>query len=387
MNLDLALAGSKLLYTSSNFVATMTLFSHTTAANITNNIANNITDLIGNTDLLRINSLSDLTGCEILLKCEQQNPGGSIKDRAALQLVKDAIENGQLKSGMTIVEGTAGNTGIGLALVAKAYGFNMLAVMPRGQAKEKEQMIALYDAQLLLVDACPFADPKHFYHTAKNLGEQHGDYWWADQFENTSNSKAHYLNTGPEIWQQTQGNIDALVSVVGTGGTIAGNSQYLSEQNPKLQTWLVDPYGSGIYHYLKTGQYQASGSSFTEGIGIMRCVENFRQAKINKAISLPDQDLVTISRELSQRDGILLGSSSALNVAGALYAAAKMGPGKTIVTFCCDLAERSYSKLYNPVFLKEKQLSTDHETLASMFERYQTEPASAVITVQVSKIK
>ncbi|GAW97133.1 MULTISPECIES: cysteine synthase A [Colwellia] len=355
----------------------MTIFSPST----TNNIANNITELIGNTDLLRINSLSELTGCEILLKCEQQNPGGSIKDRAALQLVTDAIESGQLKNGMTIVEGTAGNTGIGLALVANAYGFNMLAVMPRGQAKEKEQMIALYNATLLLVDACPFADPKHFYHTAKRLGEQHGDYWWADQFENTSNCKAHYLNTGPEIWQQTQGHIDALVSVVGTGGTIAGNSRYLSEQNPQLQTWLVDPHGSGIYHYLKTGQYQASGSSFTEGIGIMRTVENFRQAKITKAIRLPDQDLVTISREISQLDGILLGSSSALNVAGALYAAAKMGPGKTIVTFCCDLAERSYSKLYNADFLKEKQISTNHETLASMFERYQAEPASAVVDI------
>ncbi|KGJ94890.1 cysteine synthase A [Colwellia psychrerythraea] len=360
----------------------MTILRHSTAANITNNIANNITNLIGNTDLLRINSLSKLTGCEILLKCEQQNPGGSIKDRAALQLVKDAIKNGHLTPGMTIIEGTAGNTGIGLALVAKAYGYKMLAVMPRGQAKEKEQMITLYNAQLLLVDACPFSDPKHFYHTAKNLGERHADYWWADQFENTSNCKAHYLNTGPEIWQQSQGNIDALVSVVGTGGTIAGNSMYLSEQNPQLQTWLVDPHGSGIYNYLKTGKYQASGSSFTEGIGIMRCVENFRQAKVNKAISLPDQDLVSISRELSQLDGILLGSSSALNVAGALYAAAKMGPGKTIVTFCCDLAERSYDKLYNPAFLKEKLISTDHESLASMFARYQAEPSGAVIEVQ-----
>jgi len=347
----------------------------------TDNIANNITELIGNTDLLRINSLSNLTGCEILL-CEQQNPGGSIKDRAALQLVKDAMENGLLKPGMTIVEGTAGNTGIGLALVAKALGFNMLAVMPKGQAKEKEQMIALYNAQLLLVNACPFADPKHFYHTAKRLGELHADYWWADQFENTSNCKAHYLNTGPEIWQQTLGNIDALVSVVGTGGTIAGNSWYLSEKNPQLQTWLIDPYGSGIFHYLKTGKYQASGSSFTEGIGIMRSVDNFRQAKVNKAIRLPDQDLVTISRELSQLDGILLGSSSALNVAGALYAAAKMGPGKTIVTFCCDLAERSYSKLYNPTFLKEKQIITDHENLASMLARYQAEPSTAVIEVK-----
>lgn len=169
------------------------------------NIASNITELIGNTDLLRINSLSDLTGCEILLKCEQQNPGGSIKDRAALQLVKDAVESGLLKPGMTIVEGTAGNTGIGLALVAKAFGFNMLAVMPKGQAKEKEQMIALYNAQLLLVDSCPFADKKHFYHTAKRLGELHTDYWWADQFENTSNCKAHYLNTGLKFGNKPKG--------------------------------------------------------------------------------------------------------------------------------------------------------------------------------------
>ncbi|MCJ8318828.1 MAG: cysteine synthase A [Colwellia sp.] len=344
-------------------------------------IARDITALIGNTDLLRINSLSQLTGCEILLKCEQQNPGGSIKDRAALQLVQDALESGKLKPGMTIVEGTAGNTGIGLALVAKAYGFKMLVVMPRGQAKEKEQMIALHGAQLMLVDACPFADQNHFYHTAKRLGEEHDNYWWADQFENTSNSRAHYLNTGPEIWRQTQGEIDALVSVAGTGGTIAGNSRYLSERNPKLQTWLVDPFGSGIYAYLKTGQYQSSGSSFTEGIGIMRSVENFRQAKIDKAITLPDQDLVTISRQVSQLDGILLGSSSALNVAGALYTAAKMGPGKTIVTFCCDMAERSYGKLHNEKFLIEKGIVTDDENLASLFARYKAEPINAVVEV------
>jgi cysteine synthase A len=345
-------------------------------------IAKDITELIGNTELLRINSLSQLTGCEILLKCEQQNPGGSIKDRAALQLVKDAIESGKLKSGMTIVEGTAGNTGIGLAMVAKAYGFKMLAVMPKGQAKEKEQMIALYDAQLMLVDACPFADQNHFYHAAKRLGEVH-DYWWADQFENVSNCKAHYLNTGPEIWYQTQGKIDVLVSVVGTGGTIAGTSCYLSEQKPELQTWLVDPFGSGVYAYLKTGQYQASGSSFTEGIGIMRTVENFRQAKVDKAITLPDQDLVTISRHVSQLDGILLGSSSALNVAGALYAAAKVGPGHTIVTFCCDLAERSYDKLYNEKFLIEKGIVLDYESLESMFARYQAEPANSVVDVRL----
>ena len=344
-------------------------------------ISTNITDLIGNTDLLRINSLSDLTNFEILLKCEQQNPGGSIKDRAALQLVQDAIESGKLKPGMTIVEGTAGNTGIGLALVARAYGFKMLVVMPKGQAKEKEQMIALYGAELLLVEACPFADPNHFYHTAKRLGEENEHYWWADQFENTSNSKAHLLNTGPEIWQQTQGKIDALVSVVGTGGTISGNSCYLSEKNSDLQTWLVDPYGSGIYAYLKNGKHSANGSSFTEGIGIMRCVENFRIAKIDKAITLPDQDLVNISRLVSEADGILLGSSSALNVAGALFAAAKMVAEKTIVTFSCDLAERSYSKLYNQNFLVEKNISIGQETLEQMFARYKAEPEASIVNV------
>ncbi|QFU24558.1 cysteine synthase A [Shewanella eurypsychrophilus] len=344
-------------------------------------ITSNITELIGHTDLLRINSISDLTACDILLKCEQQNPGGSIKDRAALQLVQDAIDTGKLKPGMTIVEGTAGNTGIGLALVAKALGFKMLVVMPKGQAPEKEQMISLYDAELMLVDACPFADPDHFYHTAKRIGESDDKYWWADQFENTSNSKAHYEHTGPEIWLQTQGKIDALVSVAGTGGTIAGNSRYLSEKKPELQTWLVDPDGSGIYAYLKTGQYVSSGSSFTEGIGIMRCVENFRQAKVDKAITLPDRDLIAIARQVQERDGIVLGSSSALNVAAALYAAAKMGTGKTIVTFCCDLAERSSSKLFNSHFLTEKGFVEPNESLEEMFKRYQSEPADAVVNV------
>jgi len=334
------------------------------------NICNKVTELIGNTDLLRIDSLSQLTGCEILLKCEQQNPGGSIKDRAALQMVLDAIDTGKLKPGMTIVEGTAGNTGIGLALVAKALNFKLLVVMPKGQAKEKEKMIELYGAQLKLVDACPFSDPNHFYHTAKRLGEENEHYWWADQFENISNYRAHYLHTGPEIWQQSEGNVDALVSVVGTGGTIAGNSAFLSKQNPNLQTWLIDPDGSGIYSFLKTGHYQATGSSFTEGIGIMRSVENFRQANITHAITLPDQDLVTLSDHVSAQDGIFLGSSSALNVAGALFAAARMGPKHTIVTFCCDLAARSYGKLFNPEFIHNKGIIHNKESLAEIYARY-----------------
>lgn len=344
-------------------------------------IANNVSELIGDTDLVRINSLSEISGCNILLKCEQQNPGGSIKDRAALQLVTDAIEAGKLKPGMTIVEGTAGNTGIGLALVAKSLGYKMLVVMPKGQAKEKERMISLYGAELLLVDPCPFANPEHFYHTAKRIGEEHEDYWWADQFENLSNYRAHYLNTGPEIWRQTEGNIDALVSVVGTGGTIAGNSHYLSQQHPNLKTWLVDPDGSGIHSFLKNGEYRSKGSSFTEGIGIMRTVENFRQAKINHAITLPDQDLVTISRLVAEHDGIVLGSSSSLNVAGALYTAARMGKGKTIVTFSCDLADRSYSKLYNEEFLKERGIKLNTETLKEIWTRYQADDDSMVADV------
>lgn len=334
-------------------------------------IAKNQAELIGNTDLLRIDSLSELTGCDIYIKCEFQNPGGSIKDRAALQMVKDAVDNGELKPGMTIVEGTAGNTGIGLAIVAKALGFNMLTVMPSGQTIEKERMIALHGAELKLVPPCPFANPEHFYHTARRLGEENKHYWWANQFENTSNMRAHYLNTGPEIWQQTNGEVDIIVSVCGTAGTIAGNSKYLKEQNEAVECWLVDADGSGIYEYLKNGAYKASGSSFTEGIGIMREVENFRHAQIDKAINLPDQDLVTISRFVRDNDGIVLGSSSALNVAGAVFAAAQSGKGKTIVTFACDVGDRSFSKLYNSDFLAEKEISENAESAASLFERYQ----------------
>lgn len=341
----------------------------------------NVAELIGNTDLLKVQSLSNLTGCDIYVKCEFQNPGGSIKDRAALQMVKDAMESGDLKPGMTIVEGTAGNTGIGLALVAKALGFKMLTVMPSGQTPEKERMIALHGSELHLVDPCPFADDNHFYHTARRIAEQNDNYWWANQFENTSNMRAHYLHTGPEIWQQTDGKIDAIVSVCGTAGTIGGTSKYLKQQNSNIECWLVDPDGSGIYHYLKQGTYQSSGSSFTEGIGIMRTVANFREANIDKAINLPDQDLVTVSRAVRDADGLVLGSSSALNLAGALMVAAKSGKGKTIVTFACDLGERSYSKLYNADFLKQKDIDENKESIETLFERYKTSDDKAIVNV------
>lgn len=345
-------------------------------------IKNNVTELIGNTDLLKLESLSALTGCNIYIKCEFQNPGGSVKDRAALQIVLDAVKRGDLKPGMTIVEGTAGNTGIGLALVAKALGFNMLTVMPKGQTPEKERMITLHGAQLKLVDACGFANENHFYHTARRIAEQNSNYWWANQFENLSNYKAHFAHTGPEIWQQTSGKVDVLVSVCGTGGTIAGTSDYLKQQNKDIDVWLIDPEGSGIAHYLQYGEYKAAGGSFTEGIGIMRLVENFKKAKIDHAITLPDQDLVTISRFVRDYDGLVLGSSSALNVAGAIMAAMQGKNGRNIVTFACDLGERSYSKLYNPEFLSEKGISEQYETLPNLLDRYR-KMTDKVVTVAV----
>jgi len=336
-------------------------------------VAKRSAELIGQTDLLRLNSLSELTGCDIWVKLESQNPGGSIKDRAALQMIKDAMDKGELKPGMTIVEGTAGNTGIGLAVVARSFGLNMLAVMPNDQSKEKERMITLHGAQLKTVDPVPFKNENHFYHTARRLAEQNDDYWWANQFENTSNARAHYLTTGPEIWQQTRGKIDILVSVAGTGGTIAGNSMYLKERNPDIQIWLADPDGSGIYSYLKTGEYVSQGSSFTEGIGIMRLVENFKQARIDAAVNLPDDDLVTLSRYLVEHEGLVLGSSSCLNVAGALQAAVLHGPGKSIVTFACDLGERSASKLYNEDYLKQRGVHTEPEEISELIRRYQNQ--------------
>jgi cysteine synthase A len=344
---------------------------------------NNLSDMVGNTDLFKIESLSQLTGCDIYVKCEYQNPGGSIKDRAALQMVLDAQESGELKPGMTIVEGTAGNTGIGLAIIAKSLGYKMKVVMPKGQTIEKERLIGLHGADLLLVDPCPFKDPNHFYHTARRIGEENETYWWANQFENLSNYRAHYLHTGPEIWQQTGGKVDTFVSACGTGGTIAGNSHYLKEQNDEIGVWLVDPDGSGIHSFLRDGEYKSSGGSFTEGVGIMRTVDNFRKAKIDKSVNLPDRDFVTIAHYLSQNDAIVLGSSSAMNVAGALRAASVSGPGKTIVTFACDLGERSFSKLYNPDFLAEKDMLQEMKKpdIKALFERYKQQESEGVVNV------
>ncbi|MBC7532635.1 MAG: pyridoxal-phosphate dependent enzyme [Oligoflexus sp.] len=248
--------------------------------------------------------------------------------------------------------------GIGLALIAKTKGIKATVVMPKGQTIEKEKMVSLYGAELILVDAVPFANQNHFYHSARRMAEDEpSKYWWAKQFENLANFRAHYQETGPEIWQQTDGKIDAFVSSAGTGGTLGGVSKFLKEKNAKIKTILVDPDGSGLYSYMKTGQFVSKGSSITEGIGIMRLVANFREAVLDDAYQIPDQELVTISRHVRDHDGLLLGSSSALNLAAAYRLAKEMGPGKCIVAVACDLGERSASKLYNDEFLAEKGLT------------------------------
>lgn len=344
-----------------------------------NGHAQHLAEAIGNTDLLTLPSLSKLTGCDIAVKCEFQNPGGSVKDRAALQMVLAAIESGALKPGMTIVEGTAGNTGIGLAVVAKALGFNLKVVMPKGQTKEKEQMIELHGAELILVDPVPFANENHFYHTARKIGEQHDDHWWANQFENTANADAHYLNTGPEMLVQTDNELSIFVSAAGTGGTIGGISRYLKEAKPSIKTVCIDPCSSGIYQFLQTGEYTSTpGGSFTEGIGIMRLVENFKMASIDYALNITDQDIVTVANFVRNNDGLVLGSSSALNVAAAFFAAIKFGPlsggtKQTVVTIACDLGERSVSKLYNQSFLEEQGIDVNKDTINTLLARFKAD--------------
>ena len=332
----------------------------------------NIRSLIGDTPLLKVSSLSQATGCEIILKCENRNPGGSIKDRAALQMILDAIDSGALKDGMTIIEGTAGNTGIGLAMVGRSLGFDVTVVMPKGQAKEKEQMISLFGAELILVDPCPFKDPKHFYHTARTRAEKEPErYWWANQFENLSNFKAHYQHTGPEILEQTGGDLDFLVSAAGTGGTIGGTSAFLKEKIAKLKTVLIDPGGSGLCHYVKHGEFVAEGNSFTEGIGIMRLTANFEKAVLDEAMSIPDQDIVTVAHHVRDHDGIVVGLSAALNLAACLKLAAKSGGGKRLLTFWCDGGERSMAKLYNSEFLKEKDIDLSR-SFADLLAEYRS---------------
>ncbi|MDH4468872.1 MAG: cysteine synthase A [Bacteriovoracaceae bacterium] len=314
-------------------------------------------EAIGKTPLIKLESLSKHSGCEIFGKAEFLNPGGSVKDRTALGIISEAREAGLLKPGYTIIEGTAGNTGIGLATIAPQMGYCCKIVMPNNQSQEKYDILKALGAEVIMVPPCPFANENHFYHTAMRLAQTTPQSFWANQFENTANYRVHYQTTGPEIWEQLKGQVDAFVSAVGTGGTIGGVSKFLKEKNPKVHIRLADPLGSGLYSYIKEGAIASAGSSITEGIGIMRLTENFKAAVVDDAFQVTDQNMLSTVYHLAKCDGLLVGTSAGINVFAAYqYAMENKNSGKKIVTILCDSALRYQSKLFNEAFLKEKGL-------------------------------
>lgn len=317
--------------------------------------ARSLWDAVGNTPLLRIGSISERTGCEIFAKAEFMNPGGSIKDRAAKAIIAGAEARGELQPGATIVEGTAGNTGIGLAMLGRERGYRVVVTMPDNQAREKYELLNAMGAEVRTFAPVPFANSAHFYHQARELAATHG-WFWANQFENLDNSEAHFTTTGPEILAQA-GRVDVLVSAVGTGGTIGGISAYLKAHLPELKVHIVDPPGSGMYAQVKLGKPAATGTSITEGIGIMRVTANFSRAQIDDAMQLDDQAMIEMLYHVAAHDGLVLGTSAALNVRAA-YEIAKVhqGQGVRIVTLLCDHGSRYTSKIFNPSFLAEKKL-------------------------------
>lgn len=324
-------------------------------------VASDLASLIGNTPLLKLRKLSEKTGCDIYGKCEFMNPGGSIKDRTALGLIRSAIESGALQPGGTIVEGTAGNTGIGLTILANSMGYSTRIVMPMNQSREKLEQLELLGAELELVQATSFDDPNHYVHRARKIAEKlnvdkPGSAFWAGQFDNTANRDIHYQTTGQEIWQQTAGKIDGFICAVGTGGTIAGVSKALREKNPDVKIGLADPMGSALYHYFTEGELLFEGSSIAEGIGISHITENLQDTEIDLPLQITDHESLPLIYDLLAEEGICLGASSAINMAGAMKMAQQIGPGKTIVTVLCDYGTRYQSKVYNPVFLKSKGL-------------------------------
>jgi len=310
---------------------------------------------VGNTPLVRLNRLSDETGCEILGKAEFLNPGGSVKDRAALFIIRDGEARGLLQPGGVVVEGTAGNTGIGLALIANARGYRTIIVIPDTQSQEKMDLLRICGAELRPVPAVPYKDPNNYVKASGRLAEEIGGFW-ANQFDNVANRRAHYETTGPEIWSQTRGEIDAWVASTGTGGTLAGAAQYLKEKKPSVRVVLADPMGSGLYHYVKHGTVKAEGSSVTEGIGNGRVTQNLAGAPIDDAVQIDDPTALTILFRLLKEEGLYLGGSTGINVAAAVQLAHELGRGHTIVTVLCDGGDRYRSRLYNPAWLREKGL-------------------------------
>lgn len=314
---------------------------------------------VGNTPLIRLNSFSEQTGCEILGKAEFLNPGGSVKDRAALFMINDAEKRGVLKPGGTVVEGTAGNTGIGLAHICNAKGYKCLIVIPETQSQEKMDALRLLGAEVRAVPAVPYRDPNNYVKLSGRIADELDNAVWANQFDNLANRLAHYEGTGPEIWQQTDGKIDAWVTSTGTGGTYAGVALYLKEQNPNLKTILADPMGSGLYSYVKTGEIKPEGNSVTEGIGNSRVTANLAGAPIDDAVQVDDPEALRVIYQLLREDGLFLGGSVGINVGAAVALAKEMGPGHTIVTVLCDSGTRYQSKLFNPDWLQAKGLSPD----------------------------
>lgn len=306
---------------------------------------------VGNTPLLRLNRLSDLTGCEILAKAEFMNPGGSVKDRAAWGIITDAEHKGLLTPGQTIVEGTAGNTGIGLTVIGHARGYRSVIVIPETQAPEKITLLRTLGAEVRPVPAKPYKDPGNYNHVARALAEEKG-WFWANQFDNTANRDAHYRTTGPEIWGQTAGTVNAFVAAVGTGGTLAGTSQYLKEQSPGVAAVCADPYGAAMWSWFTRGDTEVDdGDSVAEGIGQGRVTKNLEGVKVDAAYRITDQMALSIVYQLLHEEGIFVGLSSGINVAGAVRYALEKGPGLTIATILCDSGHKYQSKLFNPEWL------------------------------------
>ncbi len=327
------------------------------------NVSEGFVGTIGNTPLIHLRHVSEQTGCTILGKAEFLNPGGSVKDRAAWAIIRDAEAAGRLRPGGVIVEGTAGNTGIGLALVGKARGYRTVIVIPDTQTHEKKDMLRLCGADLREVPAVPYKDSNNYQHVSRRLAEELAESEpngaiWANQFDNLANRRVHYETTGPEIWRDTDGTLDAFLCAIGTGGTLAGVSAYLREQKPDVVIGLADPMGAALYHYYKHGELKAEGDSITEGIGQGRITANIEGLAVDVPYQITDAELVPEVFDLLEYEGLFLGSSSGINVAGAVRLAKALGPGKTIVTVLCDGGERYVSKLFNPGFLKTKGLPT-----------------------------
>jgi cysteine synthase A len=321
------------------------------------NIAGDFVDAVGHTPLIRLRAMSDETGCEILGKAEFMNPGGSVKDRAARAIVLDAERRGQLKPGGTVVEGTAGNTGIGLAHVCNARGYRCVIVMPDNQSPEKYALIEALGAEVHRVKTVPYSDPNHYQKAAGRLAQELPNAIWSNQFDNTANRRAHLETTGPEIWQQTDGRIDAFVAASGTGGTVAGVSEYLKSRNTRVRTVLADPPGSSLYEFIRHGVVKATGSgSITEGIGIGRITANMQGAPIDDAVHVEDAETVSYVYRLLREEGLFVSSTSGINVAAAVRVARDLGPGHTVVTVLCDSGAKYLSRLFNRDWLAQKGL-------------------------------